>query len=783
MPLSATFDNVNGEPANISGGVTDFVGSGDTRLRTHKFTSNSTLTINEPGALEQVLLVAGGGGGGDAPNLITNPAGLRGGGGGAGEVVVLSNLFTWNVTDGDDSVTSISVTVGAAGPSGLNNPPAGNGGDTVFGSFTAKGGGGGDGMTGGSGGGGANWGTSSGGSSNKGSNTVKSTHYGNPGGSGSTTGGGGGGAGGSGSSGSSGGNGGSGYTWIDGNTYAGGGGGGDNESATSQGAGGAGGSGIGGYGRGWILTPGGTSTQNINGATYTGSGGGAGGMGAGGVVIIAVKDPEVVPVSYNLVGSPSSIVEGNVTTLTATTTSVPDATVLYWTINNITTTDADFVSTNGTITINSNTGSSTLTTVSGAVSGTETFTVSLRTGSITGPVVDTTSTLSLTEYVPPASYPTWNTMPTYSEWQGVANTMNSGGSVTYDMVGGTVSTDSDANMYALSVPNGKVFLGPRDENAKLYDPSNQTLTDVVPSGMNNPPNRSHLGPALSTNGKIYIPPFNSSKTVIEYDPSTGNSTSYTDSNLDSGGYYGSTALSNGKIIFKPKGSSNHRLWDPSTNTSSSTNITSGGSGFTYPAMVEHPKDGMVYMLPYRDANIKKWDPTTDTFSTITLKTGSSSPGSANQYQDAILGADGKIYGTPWNSGDIGIFDIDTSFFERYDPNNNIPSSAQLGKGVLGNDGRIYMMPRGQDNVMIIPTSPLDSTYGFSGDSCTSTVTSTNVQSSIFSNNYWDGAVDNDGYIVCCPVNLTSSNPLLRIDTNESTSIVYDFRLSPHINNG
>jgi len=785
MPLSATFDNVNGEPANISGGTTSFVGSGQDRLRLHKFTSNGTLTIAESGAIDQVLLVGGGGGGGDDPNLVSNPAGLSSGGGGAGELIILQNLFTWNLTGGDDTVTTVGVTVGAGGDSGLNDPSGGaNGGDTVFGPYTADGGGAGRGLNGGSGGGGATWGTATGGSSTAGTNTGKTTHYGNAGGNGSSTGGGGGGAGGVGQAGTSGGDGGAGYYWIDGNYYAGGGGGGDNESATSQGAGGAGGSGIGGYGRGWVLTPGGTATQNINGVGNTGSGGGAGGNGGSGVVVVVVKDPETVTPTYSLAGSPSSSVEGTSFTITATTTDVADSTILFYTINNGTTTDADFTATNGTITITSNTGTGTVTTVSGGISGSETFTVSLRTGSITGSVVATTGTLTITETPVGPTYPSWPTMPTYSEWQGVANTMNSAGAVTYDMTGSSLTTNSNRNMGAISLPDGKVLLGPRDLKAELYDPSTGTTSTITITGQGS--GRTHLQPVLSTNGKVYIPPFNSSRTVVEWDPSTGTSTSHFNSNLSTGGYYGAHPLDDGRIIFKPKNSTNHMLFDPSTNTSSSTNITSAGAGFTHPNMCTHPKDGCVYMLPYRRAGVYKWDPSTDTFTQITLKSGSSTPGAFDQYQDAVLGADGKIYATPWNSGDIGIFDIDTLFFQRYDPNNSISSNEQSAKGRLGADGRIYMMPFAQDFVNIIPTSPLDSSYGFSGDTCTSTHTRTNVNSYIGTNKYWDAAIDDDGFMICCPIDVTSgnnTNPILRIDTNESSTPVYDFQLSAYTNNG
>lgn len=151
----------------------------------------------------EMLLVGGGGGGGwDV-----------GGGGGAGGLVYLPSI---------DLVPGVSYTVtvgsGGAGSTGLSSGPAPNGGNTVFDSYTAIGGGGGGnynassptapGAAGGSGGGGTGWTYATAGGSgvqttNNSISTASRTYgYGNPGGSstsgGAYTGGGGGGAGGTG---------------------------------------------------------------------------------------------------------------------------------------------------------------------------------------------------------------------------------------------------------------------------------------------------------------------------------------------------------------------------------------------------------------------------------------------------------------------------------------------------------------------------------------------------------------------------------------------------------
>ena len=764
MPLSAHFDGVN-NPAELSGGTTSFVGSGATRLKIHKFTTNGTLTVTKKGTIADILVIGGGGGGGDSPTIVSNPAGLRGGGGGAGEVARATSVPTWSLTGGDDNITSIQVIIGQGGASGLNFPPAQSGFSSSIGSITAIGGGGGNGMSGGSGGGGSNWGVASGGSATKGASAGQIQRLGNSGGTGGTTGGGGGGALGGAST-----NGGAGLQWVDGNFYAGGGGGGDNETATSAGAGGSGGSGVGGYGRGWILTPGGSSTQNINGASNTGSGGGGGGNGGQGIVLIAVSDPEVVVPTYAIAGSPSSVVMGSSFTVTATTTGLPNSTTLYYTINNITTTNADFTAVNGTITITNNTGTATVTTVSGGVSGAETFTVSLRTGSISGTVEATTSTLTINQTA--ATYPAWPNMPTYTEWQTELAKVSSGGSPTfqYEFNGTQGSNYNNNGQYAASLDNGDVAVFVRDvATMYVYDYSAGTFTGKALTGLTNADIQHQGGGYSKYDSCLYQFPQANFQTLLKIDPNNSYASTVTSySNLHtSGGYYGGYALVDGRVLGKPDASSNNTsVYDPNTDTVSTTSILNS-PGFRHPCMVQHPKDNMVYMPPYRNASIRKWDPSTDTYSQITVAAGSSSLPANDAYQDCVLGLDEKIYCSPWGSGDIGIFDITTLLWTRYDPNNNI--SARYGRGCMGKDGVVYFLPNSDNTVLSIDTDPNSATY--------QDVTITSV-SSFFTGDCWGGSVAGDGKIITA----STTSGILTIDTTESQATSDAFWASPYMNN-
>ena len=237
------------------------------------FTSSGTFSVPSGVTAVDVLVVAGGGGGGRE----------AGGGGGAGGLVYRPGF---PVTPGG----TVSVTVGDNG-SGLNpsNPSSNTPGqDSVFGTLTAKGGGGGvdgggAGQSGGSGAGGHGNGAASGGAATQPTQSGESGNYGfgNAGGSHITPGtdapgGGGGGAGAAGSDSRNPGQTGQGgvgkaYTIGDGTTsvyYAGGGGGGGRAQAAGQAAQGGG-------------ADGGRDSPK-NGLDATANRGGGGGGGSGG---------------------------------------------------------------------------------------------------------------------------------------------------------------------------------------------------------------------------------------------------------------------------------------------------------------------------------------------------------------------------------------------------------------------------------------------------------------------------------------------------------------------
>ena len=113
--------------------------------------------------------------------------------------------------------------------------------------------------------------------------------------------------------------------------------------------------------------------------------------------------------TYSVTPTTTSITEGSSVTFNVTTTNIPNGTTLYWT-NSGTTTGADFSggANSGSFTVTSNAGSVSRTTINSFVlSGTKTIIFRVRTGSTSGPIVATATTVNVTD-----AAPTYSVSPT-----------------------------------------------------------------------------------------------------------------------------------------------------------------------------------------------------------------------------------------------------------------------------------------------------------------------------------------------------------------------------------
>jgi hypothetical protein len=98
-----------------------------------------------------------------------------------------------------------------------------------------------------------------------------------------------------------------------------------------------------------------------------------------------------LPAPSSVITSSSSVNEGSTITFTSSSTGVPNGT-LYWTRYGGAANDADFSAVNGSFTVTNGVGTFTVTPVADHLTeGTELFSVVVRTGSITGPIIGTSA--------------------------------------------------------------------------------------------------------------------------------------------------------------------------------------------------------------------------------------------------------------------------------------------------------------------------------------------------------------------------------------------------------
>jgi|APGre2960657373_1045057.scaffolds.fasta_scaffold00083_17 hypothetical protein len=147
---------------------------------------------------------------------------------------------------------------------------------------------------------------------------------------------------------------------------------------------------------------------------------------------VAILDTSSEAPVYTLTPVASSVNEGSSLTFNAGGARIPNGTY-YWSVNNTTTAAGDFSASSGSFTITSNSGSFTITpTADATTEGAQTFTVSLRTGSTSGTIVATSSTVTINDT---SLSPTYTLTPASSSVnEGSSLTFNAGGT---NIVNGT----------------------------------------------------------------------------------------------------------------------------------------------------------------------------------------------------------------------------------------------------------------------------------------------------------------------------------------------------------
>jgi hypothetical protein len=157
------------------------------------------------------------------------------------------------------------------------------------------------------------------------------------------------------------------------------------------------------------------------------------------------------PTTYAIVESASTVGEGNSITFTVTTANVASNTSLYWTVNNISTSNADFTANSGSFVVTSNVGTITLTTISDyTTEGSETFNIQVRTVSIGGSIVATSNTITVNDTsvanATPTTYAVTSNVSTVSEGNVVLFTVTTANVASNTTLYWTVNNISTSNV-------------------------------------------------------------------------------------------------------------------------------------------------------------------------------------------------------------------------------------------------------------------------------------------------------------------------------------------------
>jgi hypothetical protein len=152
----------------------------------------------------------------------------------------------------------------------------------------------------------------------------------------------------------------------------------------------------------------------------------------------------VSAISYTVTPAANNVNEGSTLIFLVNTILVPDTTTLYWTVQ---TGAADFSITSGSFGISGDSGNFTVSpTADFATEGAETFTVSIRTDSISGPVVATSSEITIND----------TSVPTYDTFVLDAASYDEGDTVTVSITSTNIPQNTTVNYTITGVAEGDV---------------------------------------------------------------------------------------------------------------------------------------------------------------------------------------------------------------------------------------------------------------------------------------------------------------------------------------
>jgi hypothetical protein len=272
----------------------------------------------------------------------------------------------------------------------------------------------------------------------------------------------------------------------------------------------------------------------------------------------------------------------------------------------------------------------------------------------------------------------------------------------YDPITNTVTTPAGTyplNTYlgGVCLDNGTLLVIPASPSTsarlKKYDPSNNTLTDIIPSNGSLPTGTNlFFGGIKLKDGRVFLIPF-SSTTAIIYDPVTNTISTPTPTFPGNYAFRGAVLLPDGRVFLCPSNATKAYIYNPYNDTVTLSTPNFPGGGAFAGCVLLH--DGRIFLVPNYSTKAWIYNPTTDT---VQIASGSYPGGDA--YRGGVLMSDGRVFMIPFN----------TAYPAIYDPITDTKTTTTLFSlngyvsGVLLPDGRVFCNPVNQSQARII-TAP------------------------------------------------------------------------------
>ena len=380
----------------------------------------------------------------------------------------------------------------------------------------------------------------------------------------------------------------------------------------------------------------------------------------------------------------------------------------------------------------------------------------------------------------PFVFPLWPEVPTQSDMNiefGLNFVSSANATLTYSDFG-IIGSGSAKRRHGIAHPNGNIYVLPRNNaDMLIYDTSSNVMTTTTLY-------TDYQGGALSGyNGNIYMMPHESSskQTVLEFDPDTLNNREISGlANIpaaNSCDVQSALSLGNAVMFISYQNGTSARIYDPETNVMISSDLTpTTVDGFI--SGVYHP-DGNVYVAGYTEENIIRFEPADPPESGAGTAHRFNLPdvtmSGVRKYQGGCLGADNKIYYTPWTRNDVLVYDPVANVGSQQTWGLTLNSYNFIG-GALGDDGNIYCMPAPYDGsdtgeVLVICTDTNNPAYN--------TAVLTDFGITLAGNEgSWGQTAGANGKIMSSDETATK---LLVLDTSGSGNV--NALLSPYLNKG